>query len=99
MNVEQFATELKVDPALLGDPSHGHWRIAPHGHGVTTRRYVPDTAVLETHYETSTGAVVLYDFMPLSDDDEHVDVVRIVRGSVSRMPLRDYGQGSGEICL
>src|SRR5690606_27097753 len=57
--------------ALLGDERHGRWLIAPRGKGVTvSRRYVPDTAVLETRYETATGAVTLCDFMPLSDDDE-----------------------------
>lgn len=74
--------------ALLGDESHGHWRIAPHGKvKETLRRYVPDTAVLETRFETRTGVVLLYDFMPLSDDDERVDVVRVVRGESGHVQM------------
>ncbi|MFD4836893.1 glycoside hydrolase family 15 protein [Achromobacter sp. NPDC058515] len=74
--------------ALLGDESHGHWRVAPHGKiRETTRRYVPDTAVLETRFETRTGVVLLYDFMPLSDDGERVDVVRIVRGESGHVQM------------
>src|SRR6476646_5585105 len=65
--------------ALLGGPQHGRWVIAPAGPGSTvTRRYVPDTAVLETTFETETGAATLTDFMPLTEDEENVDVVRIV---------------------
>ena len=67
--------------ALLGDRQHGRWRIAPDGNGCrTTRRYLPGTAVLETSFETDQGAVTLTDFMPLTDDEEKVDVVRIVSG-------------------
>jgi Glucoamylase and related glycosyl hydrolases len=86
--------------ALLGDESHGRWLLAPSDpdHRIT-RRYVPDTAVLETHYATPTGAVTVYDFMPLSNDEEHVDVVRVVRGERGEVPMTtelvlrfDYGQ-------
>ena len=43
--------------ALLGGPQHGRWVIAPAGPtSKVTRRYVPDTAVLETTFETETGA-------------------------------------------
>ena len=67
--------------ALLGNPAHGRWQIAPEGPvRRRTRRYVPGTAVLETHFETATGACTLIDFMPLTEDEEKVDVVRIVRG-------------------
>ncbi|MEI2416515.1 glycoside hydrolase family 15 protein [Orrella sp. JC864] len=67
--------------ALLGNKKHGRWLLAPHGDAHTTqRRYVPETAVLETIHETAGGAVQVYDFMPLSDSEDRVDVVRIVRG-------------------
>ncbi|KOF51873.1 MULTISPECIES: glycoside hydrolase family 15 protein [unclassified Achromobacter] len=86
--------------ALLGDADNGRWRIAPRGPAVrTTRRYLPDTAVLETRHETATGAVRVYDFMPLSDDDERVDVVRVVRGESGHVAMQmelvlrfNYGQ-------
>ena len=66
--------------ALLGGPEHGRWRISPAGDYRTSRRYVPGTAVLETRFETATGICTLIDFMPLTDDEEKIDVVRIVRG-------------------
>ncbi|MGE8617255.1 MAG: glycoside hydrolase family 15 protein, partial [Achromobacter spanius] len=86
--------------ALLGDDSHGCWRLAPDGAGhTTTRRYLPDTAVLETRHETPGGVVRVYDFMPLSDDEERVDVVRIVQGESGQVDMRmaltlrfNYGQ-------
>ncbi len=68
--------------ALLGSEQNGHWRIAPTG-TVTNfqRRYHDDTLVLETHFETETGAVVVIDFMPIHGFDRQVDVVRIVRAA------------------
>jgi GH15 family glucan-1,4-alpha-glucosidase len=67
--------------ALLGGPQHGRWAIAPAGPASkVTRRYLPGTAVLETTFETEAGAATLTDFMPLTEDEENVDVVRIVHG-------------------
>ncbi|MFJ8076150.1 glycoside hydrolase family 15 protein [Streptomyces sp. NPDC096176] len=65
--------------ALLGDEENGHWRIAPQGADVCTRRrYVGASLVLETVWETRTGTVRVLDFMP--QRDEAPDVVRIVEG-------------------
>ncbi|MFD7231492.1 glycoside hydrolase family 15 protein [Streptomyces sp. NPDC059881] len=65
--------------ALLGDEHNGHWRLAPKGVGTCTRRgYVPGTLVLESVWETRTGAVKVTDFMP--QRDQAPDVVRIVEG-------------------
>lgn len=67
--------------ALLGGPKHGRWLLTPEDPACRiSRRYVPGTAVLETRFETATGVCTLTDFMPLTDDEEKVDVVRIVRG-------------------
>ena len=67
--------------ALLGGREHGRWLIAPKDAATkVSRRYLPDTAVLETRFETPTGVVTLTDFMPLTDDEEKVDLVRIVTG-------------------
>lgn len=66
--------------ALLGNEEHGCWHLRPRGAFKTRRRYISGTAVLETHFETPGGTATLFDFMPLSDDEERVDVVRIVRG-------------------
>src|SRR6185369_5335786 len=62
--------------ALLGDPGHGRWRIAPTDPDArVTRRYLPDTLILETTFETSTGVVRLVDFMP--PRGQASDVVRL----------------------
>src|SRR5438445_2439658 len=54
--------------ALLGRPEHGRWLLAPAVPILATRRrYLPDTLVLETEYETSTGAVRVTDCMPPRD--------------------------------
>ncbi len=50
--------------ALLGDDSHGVWRIAPTSEAMITRRYLPDTLILETEFETDTGRLRITDFMP-----------------------------------
>jgi GH15 family glucan-1,4-alpha-glucosidase len=88
--------------ALLGGPNHGRWLLTPEDPACRiSRRYVPGTAVLETRFETATGACTLADFMPLTDDEEKVDVVRIVRGvsgevaMIMELILRfNYGQAA-----
>src|SRR5690348_3501840 len=52
--------------ALLGTRDHGRWLIAPSEEAPRiSRRYRPDTLILETLFETSAGAVRLMDFMPI----------------------------------
>ncbi|WP_019885240.1 glycoside hydrolase family 15 protein [Streptomyces purpureus] len=83
--------------ALLGDENNGHWRIAPKGAGVCTRRgYVGDSLVLESLWETRTGTVRVLDFMP--QRDVAPDVMRIVEGVSGRVEMSsvlrlrfDYG--------
>ncbi len=41
--------------ALLGTPEHGRWLVAPHDEARITRRYRPDTLILETEFETGTA--------------------------------------------
>ena len=83
--------------ALLGGPEHGRWKLAPAGTCRTRRSYRHDTLILDTEFETDTGACRLTDLMPLRDGNS--DIVRIVtglRGSVDmRMDLTirfDYGR-------
>jgi len=65
--------------ALLGNPEHGRWLIAPSDTPqATTRRYRRGTLILETEFETAAGAVCVIDF--LSRRDGFTDLVRIVRG-------------------
>jgi GH15 family glucan-1,4-alpha-glucosidase len=54
-----------VFAALLGTEDNGRWLIAPRG-GVKaiSRRYEPQTLVLETVFDTPTGQVAVTDFMP-----------------------------------
>jgi len=83
--------------ALLGDPRHGRWLIAPAAKVLSTRRrYREGTLILETEFETAEGAVRIIDCMPLSD--ERWDVLRIVEGLRGRVAMRmelivrfDYG--------
>jgi GH15 family glucan-1,4-alpha-glucosidase len=73
--------------ALLGTPEHGRWLVAPCAEPRRiTRRYRPNTLILETRFETAEGVVTLVDFMP---PRSHVsDVVRIVVGEQGRVPMR-----------
>ena len=75
--------------ALLGAPEHGRWLIAPQdGIRRASRRYRPGTAILETTFETDEGEVRLIDFMPRSDDAEHVDLIRVVQGVRGQVRMR-----------
>jgi GH15 family glucan-1,4-alpha-glucosidase len=72
---------------LLGDESHGYWRVAPTAHRYhTSRAYRGDTLVLDTDFETSTGRVRLTDCMPIRE--EHPQVVRLVTGLQGDMAMR-----------
>jgi len=72
--------------ALLGTPEHGRFRVAPRAENArVTRRYRPDTLILETRFETDEGAVTLIDFMPIRG--RNPDCVRIVIGERGRVPM------------
>jgi GH15 family glucan-1,4-alpha-glucosidase len=83
--------------ALLGEPAHGRWLIAPVAEARSTRRrYRDGTLILETEFETDEGAVRIIDCMPLSN--ERWDVLRIVEGLRGRVAMHmelvirfDYG--------
>ncbi len=82
--------------ALLGTEKNGRWRLAPSGAAKASRRYVPGTLVLETEFETDTGAVLITDCMLV--ESECAALVRLVtglRGKVameSTLSMRfDYG--------
>ncbi|MBA2469328.1 MAG: glycoside hydrolase family 15 protein, partial [Chloroflexia bacterium] len=86
--------------ALLGEPDHGRWLVAPvpvAENYRSSRRYRPDSLILETVHETADGSVRVIDFMPPRGTAP--DIVRIVegvRGSVrmhSELVVRfDYGR-------
>src|SRR5437660_9821155 len=72
--------------ALLGDVGQGRWRIAPRDPApVITRRYRPNTLILETHFETADGAATLIDFMPLRGSNSNI--VRLVTGERGRVAM------------
>ncbi len=73
--------------ALLGEPKHGRWLIAPdckirpyksRATPHVTRGYRGDSLILETQFRTSTGSVKVIDFMPMRGVDR--SIVRIVEG-------------------
>jgi GH15 family glucan-1,4-alpha-glucosidase len=67
--------------ALLGAPENGRWLIAPReAVRRTTRRYRGETMILETTFETESGAVTLIDFLAITSSETCEDVVRLVRG-------------------
>jgi GH15 family glucan-1,4-alpha-glucosidase len=84
--------------ALLGDPEHGRWLLAPASPvRRSTRRYRHDTLILESIFETDEGTVRAIDFMP--PRETMPDIVRIVEGLDGNVPMRselvirfDYGR-------
>ena|SRR5258706_4027016 len=85
--------------ALLGSPENGHWSIAcTSPQARVTRRYRPDTLILETRFETDTGTARLIEFMP--PRGEHSHLIRLVtaeQGSVSFATELTIRFGYGEI--
>ena len=73
--------------ALLGEPAHGRWLIAPIDPSAkVSRRYRKNTLILETRFETKEGAVTLIDFMPVRDG--YSNLVRIMVGERGAMRMR-----------
>jgi GH15 family glucan-1,4-alpha-glucosidase len=83
--------------ALLGDATHGCWRIAPVETPTQTRQTYQDaTLILETEFTTSGGTARLIDFMPTGGASrEVIRRVEGLRGSVDfhlALAIRlDYG--------
>jgi GH15 family glucan-1,4-alpha-glucosidase len=83
--------------ALLGTPDHGRWLLeARDSRARISRRYRPNTLILETTFDTGEGAVTVIDFMP--PRGQNSDIVRLVRGDRGRVAMRtelvlrfDYG--------
>jgi GH15 family glucan-1,4-alpha-glucosidase len=83
--------------ALLGDPGHGRWLLAPKETTKrVTRAYREGSLVLETTCETASGKVRITDYMPHWEGRS--DVVRVVDGLSGRVEMAtelrvrfDYG--------
>jgi GH15 family glucan-1,4-alpha-glucosidase len=72
---------------LLGTDDHGYWTIRPAAEvRSVTRRYRPDTLILETEIACEGGRVRIIDFMPPGESKEH-DVIRIVEGIEGAVPM------------
>ena len=66
-----------VFSALLGTDDHGHWSLAPADEVIeSSRRYLPDTFVLESTFRTRSGVVEVLELMPV---DGHPAIIRRVR--------------------
>ena len=84
--------------ALLGTSDHGRWLLeATDSRARISRRYRPNTLILETTFDTDEGAVTVIDFMP--PRGQNSDIVRLVRGDRGRVAMRtelvlrfDYGR-------
>lgn len=83
--------------ALLGNPDNGRWLISPKAKARTTRRYRPDTLILETEFVSAEGAVLLIDFMPMNTAKPKI--IRLVQGLRGKVHMRtelvirfDYGR-------
>src|SRR6478672_10064885 len=84
--------------ALLGTPDNGRWLLAPAEEiRSCTRRYRHDTLILESVFETESGAIRAIEFMPPRGVSP--DIVRIVEGLDGEVPMRselvirfDYGK-------
>ena len=86
---------------LLGDESHGFWKLAPAGDQSSVkavrRSYREDSLVLETEFDTATGTVCVIDCMPIRETHPHV--VRLVQGLSGTVDMSmeiavrfDYGE-------
>jgi len=53
---------------LLDWQHGGHFLLAPQGIKSVSRRYIPNTNVLETTFEAAGGRVVVVDFMPVTHE-------------------------------
>lgn len=97
--------------ALLDVRRGGRFVVSPVNTVDVTRRYVPDTAVLETTFRTPTGVLQLTDLMPVATDEDRrgelrpgheiLRHTRCLEGEVELEilfdPRFDYGQVTPQI--
>jgi GH15 family glucan-1,4-alpha-glucosidase len=80
--------------AVLDLEKGGFWRISPAGEYQIKRRYLPDTNVLETTFETESGTLRLTDCMPVyepSYERQHMiadrEVLRVLECTLGEVEL------------
>lgn len=79
--------------ALVGTADNGRWLLAPackdkqiSGVAAADRRYLPSTFVVETHWRTAGGEVLVTEFMPIGGNG--TSVIRRVRGLSGQVLMR-----------
>nr|WTB34955.1 glycoside hydrolase family 15 protein [Streptomyces sp. NBC_00830] len=85
-------------PAVFGrllDEAAGHWTIRPRGPSEVTRRYVPETLVLETTFRTPSGTVVLLDALAMG----HRERGHALGASSTGVLLRQIACTSGSVAV
>jgi len=96
---------------ILDDEKGGHFAITPQGEWSSTHRYISDTNVLETRFETADGVAIVTDCMPLFESatdpsgltvrHQIIRIVRCARGNVTMnvtyQPMPDYGRADAPI--
>ncbi|MGE0879302.1 MAG: glycoside hydrolase family 15 protein [Acidimicrobiia bacterium] len=71
--------------ALIGNDENGHWSLRPVDPFTVSRRYRPDTLVLETTFSTATGSVTVVDTL-VPRPNEH-RLVRLVEGGAGHVEM------------
>jgi alpha,alpha-trehalase len=93
---------------LLDWKQGGFFRIAPVDDYEVTRRYVPNTNVLETRFETADGVVILTDALAVRIEDGHPDhrLIRRVQCESGQVQVKvrfeprfDYGLSTPRVEL
>jgi GH15 family glucan-1,4-alpha-glucosidase len=99
-----------VFAAILDRERGGHFRIAPHAQGCTSKQlYFPDTNVLITRFFSPDGVGEVQDFMPIAPTSEGVRRHRLVRRvfvvrgrmafGVEFEPRFDYARAQHDVAL
>lgn len=80
--------------ALLGSDVNGRWLLAPSNEVLgIRRRYLGETLILETQFDTDSGSCIVTDFMPPRKQNDSAVLIRIVRGISGSVNL------SSDLCL
>ena len=78
-----------VFASILDDKKGGRFKISPAADGVVHKQfYWPDTNVLVTRFLAADGAAEVTDFMPVGNDDGHLEhqivrMVKAIRGTMA----------------
>ena len=72
---------------LLDPVDGGSWDIAPSVDFEAFRRYLPDTNIIETTFNTASGPAVLRDFFAVPVDDAGSQVIRILEARSGEVPV------------